>query len=321
MKLRIFGINERSTLEPLPTAELTPTWMKDETHRWIDIEAATPDELQEVLAPLELPNLILESCLQNERSSRFISRRDALYLEVPTYLGWNESWKPYISVLCLPTTIITIHHDPLHTIEDVIDGLDQDVPLFARDASALLYHLFVEISKKNLDAALDVRSEAEALSHALNQDPDRIDPQQIAALRRQISHYSTVQDDHTYCAGVLRTVESKRLHYNENSSYFSDLLQLATVSRQLIAGAQSRVEDLENMYDAAIQTRVESRLRMLTILSAVFLPLTLISGIYGMNFSDLPGMGVGYGYFIVIGIMLATVGFMGWFMYRRGWFQ
>jgi magnesium transporter len=98
-------------------------------------------------------------------------------------------------------------------------------------------------------------------------------------------------------------------------------LQLAEVARQLIAGAQSRVSDLQRMYDTAVQARVENRLRLLTILSAIFLPLTLISGIYGMNFTDLPGMGIGYGYLIVIGVMLGTVLLMGWYLYRKGWFQ
>ena len=66
--------------------------------------------------------------------------------------------------------------------------------------------------------------------------------------------------------------------------------------------SQSRVADLQRTYDATVQQRVESRLRWLTILSAIFLPPTLISAIYGMNFEDLPGTGIPHGYLIVVGI-------------------
>jgi len=58
-----------------------------------------------------------------------------------------------------------------------------------------------------------------------------------------------------------------------------------------------------------------------TILSAVFLPLTLISAVYGMNFNDLPGMGVPYGYLVVIALMFATAGFTAGYLYWRGWFE
>ncbi len=321
MKLRIFGINERSMLESLPETSLSAAWVEDETERWIDIEAADDDELRSLLAPYQLPESILVACLAPQRTARFISRRNAFYLEIPTHLGWDQLIKPYVSILCLPTTIVTIHRDVEHTIEDVIDDLNEDVQLFDRSVSALLYHLLAKIGTKNLDAALDVRTRAEALAAELDADPDRIDPQQIAVMRRQISHYAAVHDDHTYCAGILRTVESRHLRVTDSSTLYGDILQLSQVSGQMIDGARSRVTDLQQTYDGIVQQRVENRLRMLTILSAIFLPLTLISGIYGMNFEDLPGMGVPYGYLIVIGVMLVTVFGMGVYLARKGWFE
>lgn len=53
----------------------------------------------------------------------------------------------------------------------------------------------------------------------------------------------------------------------------------------------------------------------------MFLSLTLISGLYGMNFNDLPGMGIKSGYLIVIGFMLATAVFTASYFYLRGWFE
>ncbi len=51
------------------------------------------------------------------------------------------------------------------------------------------------------------------------------------------------------------------------------------------------------------------------------MPLTLISAIYGMNFTDLPGMGIPDGYWFVIGFMVATALATGIFLYWRGWFE
>jgi magnesium transporter len=59
---------------------------------------------------------------------------------------------------------------------------------------------------------------------------------------------------------------------------------------------------------------------MLTVISAIFLPLTLISGIYGMNFTNMPELGDAYAYFIVLGVMFIVAVTMLGFFYRKGWF-
>ncbi len=116
MNVRVFGISGKATLQALNDTELSASWQQDDKHRWIDVEAATQQDLRQLLEPLDLHESVLNACLMPERSTRFISQRNALYFELPTHLGWDESEKPYLSVICLNTTIITIHRDPLHTI-------------------------------------------------------------------------------------------------------------------------------------------------------------------------------------------------------------
>lgn len=321
MNVRLFGISAKATLEPLQETDLSASWQQDDTHRWIDVEAATQEDLRQLLAPLGLHESLLNACLKAERSTRFISQRNALYLELPTHLGWNESEKPYLSVLCLKSTIITIHRDPLHTIDDIVSGLDEEVPLYAQTSSALLYYVLMEIGKCNIDAALNVRAEAEALDQISHERLEDVDPQMISALRRKINHHAAVHDDHTYCAGVLQTVESEAFSISEQSQFFHDMLRLSELSGRLVDGAESRVSSLERDYELSVQKRVDNRLRFLTILSAVLMPLTLISAIYGMNFTDLPGMGESSGYLVVIGFMLVTASMTGLYLYWRGWFE
>ena len=321
MKVQLFGISSKTTLQSLKETDLSPSWQQDDTHRWIDVEAATQDDLRQLLAPLDLHESLLSACLTPERSTRFISQRNALYFELPTHLGWDEPEKPYLSVICLNTTIITIHRDPLHTLDDIISGLDEEVPLYAKSSSALLYYVLMEIGRCNVDAALDVRAEAERLDQISHESLDDVAPQMITALRRRINHYAAVHDDHTYCTGLLRTVESEAFSASQQSQFFHELLRLSELAGQLIDGAEARVSSLERDYELSLQKRVDNRLRFLTILSAVLMPLSLISAIYGMNFTDLPGMGIPGGYWFVIGFMLATALLTGAYLYLRGWFE
>jgi magnesium transporter len=69
------------------------------------------------------------------------------------------------------------------------------------------------------------------------------------------------------------------------------------------------------------QEMTEARMRVFTIISATFLPLMLIAGIYGMNFTNMPELDESYAYFIVLIGMLAFAIAMVLLFIRRGWFR
>ena len=65
----------------------------------------------------------------------------------------------------------------------------------------------------------------------------------------------------------------------------------------------------------------ERRLRFLTVLSAVFLPLSLTAGIYGMNFANMPELQTSYGYEVILGLMVALGVAALLYFHRKGWFR
>ena len=90
---------------------------------------------------------------------------------------------------------------------------------------------------------------------------------------------------------------------------------------RVIDRLDKRLGDLRQQYALAQQDRTNRRLAVLTVLSAVFLPLTLIAGIYGMNFTVMPELTYPMAYPIVIVVMILTgVGMVSWFR-ARGWFD
>ena len=79
--------------------------------------------------------------------------------------------------------------------------------------------------------------------------------------------------------------------------------------------------DLRVRFSLHQQDRTNRRLAILTVLSAVFLPLTLMAGIYGMNFEFMPELGYRYAYPVALGAMVVVaVGMVAYFR-SRGWFD
>jgi magnesium transporter len=90
------------------------------------------------------------------------------------------------------------------------------------------------------------------------------------------------------------------------------LLDLAETCRELDSS-------LMDFYLSTISNRMNEIMKVLTIISTIFIPLTFIAGVYGMNFKHMPELETRDGYFVVLGLMAVLgLGMFGLFI-RKGW--
>ena len=91
-----------------------------------------------------------------------------------------------------------------------------------------------------------------------------------------------------------------------------------------------RIEDLNqsvrdmtdnalSMYLSSVANRQNEVMKILSIVAAIFLPLTLIVGVYGMNFVNMPELQWSYGYYVVLGFLVLAIVFAMWLFWSRGW--
>jgi Mg2+ and Co2+ transporter CorA len=104
-------------------------------------------------------------------------------------------------------------------------------------------------------------------------------------------------------------------------AYLRDLQAEAEIAQRGICRLESRMKDLYDHYQMAGSDRVEKRLRVLTIISAITLPLALISGIFGMNVGGLPATEFRHGFVVVMGVMAIVAAAELWYFLRHRWFD
>lgn len=90
------------------------------------------------------------------------------------------------------------------------------------------------------------------------------------------------------------------------------IIELIESYREIAAG-------LLELYLSAVSQRTNEIVRVLTVISAIFIPLTFVAGVYGMNFDNMPELRAPGGYFACLGLMAAIAGFQMWFFKRKGW--
>ncbi|MBI2258682.1 MAG: magnesium/cobalt transporter CorA [Flavobacteriia bacterium] len=107
----------------------------------------------------------------------------------------------------------------------------------------------------------------------------------------------------------------------ENHYYFSDLKDNCLTVLEEIDANKQILEILANLYFAAQGQKMNEIMKLLTIISTIFIPLTFIVGVYGMNFDYMPELRWKYGYLLVITIMSVISLLLIWYFNRRGWLK
>jgi magnesium transporter len=74
-----------------------------------------------------------------------------------------------------------------------------------------------------------------------------------------------------------------------------------------------------DLHSTQVNQRMNEIMKFLTMMSATFVPLNLIAAIYGMNFKNMPELGISWMYFAVWGLMLAIVGGMLYLYKKKDW--
>lgn len=116
------------------------------------------------------------------------------------------------------------------------------------------------------------------------------------------------------------TLSADALLGDDSRKYFTELREQGGYLIDQIDHDLQRLESATNLFFSLQSHRLNEVMKTLTILSAVFIPLTFIAGIYGMNFEYMPELRWEHGYFVILAVML-VMGIASVFYFRRkGWF-
>ncbi len=88
---------------------------------------------------------------------------------------------------------------------------------------------------------------------------------------------------------------------------------------ELIDSSREMASDLAESYLSNVSHRTNEIMKVLTLMASIFIPLTFVAGIYGMNFENMPELNSRIGYFVVLGVMIILAVAMAIFFRRRGW--
>lgn len=121
---------------------------------------------------------------------------------------------------------------------------------------------------------------------------------------------------------LYRVINSDRIDDMEQLKvYFTDIYDHLLKLSEMIESNREMTSDLRDSYLSINSNRMNTIMKTLTVMTAIFIPMTFIASIYGMNFVHMPELELEWGYFGVLGIMLTIGGGLLLWFSRKGWFK
>ncbi len=295
---------------------------------WIDIEGPDISVLNEVLRLVDVDLVLVSHFHTPEILPRIVERQDCLafYLyevcnpeqHLDTTKGISELEFGRMILVISSDYILTYHQRPIEAVEHVMQTCEESFR-FAGKTPGFIAFLFLNrclYDYAHLNLAND--NYLDLLQVELQRGAGDTMEEKIAVVG---SNILTLKKLTSSLHIVLMLLATKRSPFisDEARVSFTQMLQ----NTMAVRGSIDSSRDLLDGILASMQTEAAKRTsdiaRVLTVVSTIILPLTLIAGIYGMNFENMPELKTQTGYFVVLSVMVILAVAMLLLFVRLGW--
>ncbi|MEO6225363.1 MAG: magnesium transporter CorA family protein [Sphingomicrobium sp.] len=298
---------------------------------WIDLEEPTREEEALVERSINLNVPTHDEMVEIEPSSRLYERDGVLYMTVSVLRGvvdGQPSTTP-ISFVLSSDRLVTVRYatpKPVHLFEEHV----RREPELARDARTVLVRMLDAIIDRLADELEGIGSEIEAISNHIFQrkiEERRIPAARLTALLTRIGRAQTLLTTSRYSAVSMSRmlnflIGSPLLLPPEQEERRHHLGSLITDVTSLNEHANFLSDNLMFLLDASlglISVEQNAAMKLFSWAALVFLPPTLIAGIFGMNFHHMPELDWWWGYPASLAAIVASAVLPIWYLKRRGW--
>ncbi len=288
---------------------------------WINVNGLDQVErIGELGERFNLHPLLVEDILNTDHRPKFEHHGDHLFLTLKMLEVRDERIESeQVSLVLGNGYVLSFQErkgdvfDPVRTRlrnkKGLIRNLGSD-HLFYALLDALVDHYFLVIDH------MDTR--IEELDSAIINDPQSVEPHDIRALKKEAVHLRKSIAPVREAVGTLLSSKAELIS-ERTSRYLRDVHDHTVAVVSSLETQRELGSDLLDTYMSLLSVRMNNIMKVLTIIASIFIPLTFIAGVYGMNFEHMPELTKPWGYPAVLGTMLLTALGMLLYFRRKGW--
>jgi magnesium transporter len=316
MKIKYYALKNNSIVQI--DQEIKPgEWAEKLT--WVDIQANSRTEVVKYFdkAPLYKD---AHDCIEHPENHPFSNIFEkVIILNLPVSNKENIYKADYMSVIFDNKLIITIIPQESDQFSQQILSTysEKEFPDFWNFIGYISMRKILTQNNVNLGVA-NIR--IEHLNLLLTDTPNKISSTELMSCGRDISQLSDIIEDQYVGFGILESIGSAELN-EKGGGYTNKIIRGFVPLENAMERLEKKAESLRLQYALIQQEKSTRKINVLTIVQAIFVPLTFIAGIYGMNFVNMPELKFTYGYLYVWILFVGLAGGLLVYFKKNGWFD
>ncbi|MDC3415975.1 magnesium/cobalt transporter CorA [Aquibacillus salsiterrae] len=285
---------------------------------WIDFNEPTEEEINQLDSELHFHPLAIEDCIHSLQRPK-LDYYDDFSFFITHAINPTDLTKEEHDFFLGDDYIVTYHNKSSREIDQVWNRLAKIQDLSKWDEYRIFYEVLDKIVDNYFPSIYEIEDELNDIEDNTNDESMDILLDRLFDIRHELlrlRHTINPVRDLFY-----RMLNSSHLEgIKERKEYFADIYDHLLKLSEMVSSNREITNDIRDNYLSINSHQTNEVMKVLTIITSIFAPLTFIAGIYGMNFTNMPELSWQYGYFTILILMgiIALLMYI-WFK-RKGWF-
>ncbi|WP_019392629.1 magnesium/cobalt transporter CorA [Priestia filamentosa] len=288
---------------------------------WVDFNEPTDEEIKHLAYTFQFHPLAIEDCVQRLQRPKLDYYDDyTFYVTHIIREVEKEIYKEELDFFVGEKFIVTFHRMPSKEVTQVWERLSVQKNTEKWDTFYVFYQILDKIVDNYFPLIYKIEDELNKIEH-------NTPKKSMTDLMNELFDTRSMLLNLRHTVNPMRDLLYRMLNSHhlsgirEKREYFSDIYDHLLKLSEMVMSNREVTADIRDSYLSLNSHQTNNVMKVLTIITSIFAPLTFIAGIYGMNFENMPELTWKYGYFLSLGFM----GVIGVFMYlwfkRKGWFK
>ncbi|MDB9468119.1 magnesium/cobalt transporter CorA [Dolichospermum circinale] len=305
-------------------------YLDTESVSWVDVQGlGNKNILHRLGQSFDLHPLVLEDIVNMVERPKIEDYEDQLVIIAHMVVPNNNNGSFYseqVSLVLGKYYVLTVQEEPEH---DCFDGvrmrIDKGKGIIRRQGSDYLAYSLLDAIIDGFFPVLELYGERiDELEEEVIVNPNQKTLQKIYQVRRELLQLRrAIWPQRDAINSLIR--DGSELINDDVRIYLRDCYDHAVQVMDIVETYRELVAGLMDVYLSAISNKMNEIMKLLTVVSSIFIPLTFIAGVYGMNFNteksphNMPELNWYWGYPLCLGVMALVAISLLYFFWRRGW--
>lgn len=300
-----------------------PEYNNPKLKTWINIEGISDNGfLGNMLKYFQLHPLVIEDILNSNQRPKIEDYVDYVYLVMKNIYSVEKKDKLHteqVNIIIGKNFIITFLEKDGDFLRSLYEKLENEKSRLRKSGIDFLAYSIIDIFVDNYFNVIEnIGERIEYLEEKIVKNPSQSLLHKIHIIKKDMIFIRKAIWPLREVVSLLERGEIgnigdvARVYFRDVYDHIIQIIDIIETYRDIISG-------MMDIYLSSISNRLNEVMKILTVISTIFIPLTFITGIYGMNFRFMPEIDYKYGYFLVIGAFIIVVIIMLFYFKRKKW--